>query len=224
MRQLRLGEQHTLRAQARLAALCAAAIVLSACSSLDSGAQTSGSSPSFVGRISQLFSGSSPQANVSAENQPEDLDCPTMDVRQGASTLSVASTNDPSAMTLRYQGTIVQLARDCATSAGNLTIKAGVQGRIILGPTGGPGRLEIPLRYALVREGPDPKTIWTRLYKIPVVIPEGQTNVAFTHVEDDLTIPRPRSSELQAYVIYVGFDALAAAEKPKRSPPPPRKR
>jgi len=126
-------------------------------------------------------------------------------------------------MTIRYQGTIVQLARDCAAASGNLTIKAGVQGRIILGPAGGPGQLEIPLRYALVREGPEPKTIWTKLYKIPVVIPDGQTNVTFTHVEDDLTIPRPRSSELQAYVIYVGFDALAAAEKPKRSPPP-RKR
>jgi hypothetical protein len=177
-----------------------------------------------VGRISQLFSGSSAQASATAENQPEDLACPTMDVRQGASTFSVASTTDPSAMTIRYQGTIAQLARDCAVAGGNLAIKAGVQGRIILGPAGGPGQLEIPLRYALVREGPEPKTIWTKLYKIPVVIPEGQTNVSFTHVEDDLTIPRPRSSELQAYVIYVGFDALAAAEKPKKLPPPQRKR
>jgi hypothetical protein len=206
-----------------IATLCATGMMLSACSSLDSGAQSSGSSPSFVGRISQLFAGSSPGSNPTGENQPEDLDCPAMDVRQGASTLSVASTSDPAAMTIRYQGTIVQLARDCAAAGGNLTIKAGVQGRIILGPAGGPGQLEIPLRYALVREGTEPKTIWTKLYKIPVVIPDGQTNVTFTHVEDDLTIPRPRTSELQAYIIYVGFDALAAAEKPKRSPPP-RKR
>ena len=147
-----------------------------------------------------------------------------MDVRQGASTLSVASTTDPSAMTIRYQGTIVQLARECAVSSGNLTIKAGVQGRIILGPAGGPGRLDIPLRYALVREGPEPRTIWTKLYKFPVVVPEGQSNVTFTHVEDDLTVPRPSTSELLAYVIYVGFDALAAAEKPKQPPPPQRKR
>jgi hypothetical protein len=222
MRQLQLGE-HSKRAPAAIAAFCAAAIVLSACSSLDSGAQTGGSSPSFVGRISQLFAGPSAQSGPTAENQPEDIECPSMDVRQGASTLSVASTSDPAAMTIRYQGTIIQLARECAAAAGNLTIKAGVQGRIILGPAGGPGQLEIPLRYALVREGPEPKTIWTKLYKIPVAIPDGQTNVTFTHVEDDLTIPRPRSSELQAYVIYVGFDALAAAEKPKRSPPP-RKR
>ena len=146
-----------------------------------------------------------------------------MDVRQGASTLSVASTSDPAAMTIRYQGTIVQLARECAAAAGNLTIKAGVQGRIILGPAGGPGQLDIPLRYALVREGPEPKTIWTKLYKIPVIVPEGQTNVTFTHVEDDMTVPRPKSNDLQAYILYVGFDALAAAEKPKK-PPPSRKR
>jgi hypothetical protein len=206
-----------------IATFCAAAIVLSACSSLDPGAQSSGSSPSFVGRISQLFSGPSAQANPAAENQPGELDCPAMDVRQGASTLSVASTSDPAAMTIRYQGTIVQLARECAVAAGNLTIKAGVQGRIILGPAGGPGQLDIPLRYALVREGPEPKTIWTKLYKIPVIVPEGQTNVTFTHVEDDMTVPRPKSNDLQAYIIYVGFDALAAAEKPKK-PPPSRKR
>ena len=126
-------------------------------------------------------------------------------------------------MTIRYQGTIVQLARECAAAAGNLTIKAGVQGRIILGPAGGPGQLDIPLRYALVREGPEPKTIWTKLYKIPVIVPEGQTNVTFTHVEDDMTVPRPKINDLQAYIIYVGFDALAAAEKPKK-PPPSRKR
>ena len=219
----KLGERR-LCAQAGIAACGAAAIALSACAAGDRDVDSGGSSPSLVGRISQLFSGPGTSAGAPAASQPENLECPTMDVRQGASTLSVASTTDPSAMTIRYQGTIAQLARECALSGGNLTIKAGVQGRIILGPAGGPGQLDIPLRYALVREGPEPKTIWTKLYRFPVVIPEGQSNVSFTHVEDDLTVPRPSPNDLLAYVIYVGFDALAAAEKPKRPPPPQRKR
>ena len=49
-----------------------------------------------------------------------------------------------------------------------MTIKLGVQGRIILGPGGGPGQVDVPLRFALVEEGMQPKTIWTKFYQVPV--------------------------------------------------------
>ena len=55
--------------------------------------------------------------------------------------------------------------------AGNVVIKVGVQGRIILGPAGAPGQLTLPVRIALVKEGLEPKTIWTKLYMVPVVMP-----------------------------------------------------
>ena len=48
-------------------------------------------------------------------------------------------------------------------------------------------------------------------------IPPGAANVPFVHVEEDLTIAVPPGNEFQAYVAYVGFDAMAPAEKPVRT-------
>ena len=127
--------------------------------------------------------------------------------------------SDPSALALRYQVTIGRTARECLVRGDALTIRIGVEGRIILGPAGGPGQLEVPIRYAVVQEGTEPKTITTKLQRVPVVIPPGQGNLAFTHVEEDLTVPLPPGAELDAYVIYVGFDpeAPTPAEKKRRN-------
>ena len=61
-------------------------------------------------------------------------------------------------MTTRYQVTIGQTARECAALGGVMTMKVGVQGRVLLGPAGGPGQVDIPLRMAVVQEGTNPKT------------------------------------------------------------------
>jgi hypothetical protein len=155
--------------------------------------------------------------NPSADpGAPAEINCPGVDVRAGASTLSVtAPGTDAGPMSTRYQATIGQTARECATLGGVMTMKVGVQGRILLGPAGGPGQLDIPLRLAVVREGAEPKTIWSKLYRFPVAIPPGQTAVPFVHVEQDVTFPLPRSDELEAYVVYVGFDPTAAPARPE---------
>jgi hypothetical protein len=125
-------------------------------------------------------------------------------------------------MALRYQGTIGETARECLIVGGNLTMKVGVQGRLILGPEGSAGEIEVPLRYALIQEGPEPKTVWTRLYRFPVAIAEGQASVPFTHVQEDIAVPRPKPSDLENYVVYIGFDTLAM--KPPAKKPPAKKR
>ncbi len=196
-----------------------AAAVLSGCGST-SGVfgDSTGSSPSMSQRFSQLFSGSTPTtaANPGSPNQ-QDIDCPVVDIRQGASTYSVNMPgNDPNALALRYQGVIGQTARECAALGATMTIKLGVQGRIILGPAGTPGPIEIPMRFAVVREGPEPKTIWTKFYRIPLNVEPGQNNTPFVYVEEDLTFPMPKPAELEAYVIYVGFDPMGLAPQPRR--------
>lgn len=143
--------------------------------------------------------------------------CPPLDIRQGASTLmSNAAASDASVSTLRYQATIGQMARECAVRGGNFSVKVGVHGRVILGPAGAPGTVDVPLRLALVREGFEPKTVWTKLYRIPVTVPSGQNTAPFLHIEEDLTVPMPPGDELDAYIIYVGFDPLPVRETPKR--------
>ena len=212
----------------RAAAASMAAIVAAGCttgsfmSSKSAGTTSSGAVP-FGDRISVLFGGSPPPQSTSpgpATPTTEDFDCPRIDIRQGASTLLInAAANDPNALGLRYQGTFVRAARECRVSGSNVTIKVGVQGRVILGPAGGPGQISIPLRYALVSESlTDMKPLWSKLYVIPVTIPPQPPNVSFTNIVEDLTVPIPQPSELENWVIYIGFDPSGAELEQKRRP------
>jgi hypothetical protein len=157
---------------------------------------------------------SNPDGSISANKiTNSDIDCPGMMVRSGASTWQVpggtTSTN------LRYQGSLGQLARECAVLGDAMTIKVGVEGRVLVGPKGGAGSVAVPLRIALVQEGPQPKSVWTKFYSVPINVPPGQTQVTFTHVEDDLTFAIPPSKDLSSYVIYVGYDPQTAASGAK---------
>ena len=45
-----------------------------------------------------------------------------------------------------------------------------------------------------------------------MTVPPGQTNVLFTHVEEEMTVPMPSAVEFDDYVIYVGYDPQGALE------------
>jgi hypothetical protein len=221
-----MSGQRVLSRAAALTAVCVVAAAASGCSSTSdlfgssSGTSSGSGAPPTGNRISDLFFGSStpPPAPGLAE-APSDVDCPGVDIRQGASTLTVnAGGRDPSANALRYQVTIVRAARECQLVGTTMRMKVGVQGRVILGPAGGPGHLDVPLRYAVVQEGPEPKTHMTKLFRIPVTIPPEQPNVTFTHVDEDITFSLPKPEALDAYVVYVGFDPLAPKAEPRRAP------
>lgn len=176
----------------------------------------------FSDRISDFISGPKPPPPATAPGAPaaEEIDCPRVDIRQGTSTLSVVDPKaESSALGLRYQGTIVRTARECTVHDKMVTIRVGVQGRIIVGPAGGPGSLTVPLRYALVKEGIEPKPIYTKLYSIPVTVQPGETGTLYTHVEDAMTVPMPSLVDFDDYVIYVGFDPQGAAPQKKPAKP-----
>jgi hypothetical protein len=235
--------KETLRRSWRLPAVAATvAVTLAACSSF--GGLTGDSAPapasaatpapassnaSFTSRVKAFFSGDSGNLNSSAPQLAAgttEIECPAVEYRQGAATLAV---NNPgaenTALSLRYQASFTQTARECTLGGNNLTIKVGVQGRIVIGPAGASGSINIPLRYALVREGADPKTLWTKLFMVPVTIPTNQLNLPWLHIEEEMTVPRPSGDEIETYVIYIGFDpegVAAARPKPAAKPPPRR--
>jgi hypothetical protein len=154
---------------------------------------------------------------------PADFECPSVQVRQGASTLT-ASTNpaEPTALNLKYQVTVSTTARECRMGPNNtVLLKVGMQGRVILGPEGGsPASVDVPLRFAVVREGMESKVITTKLDRVPVAMPPGETNVLFSHVSEGLDFALPRGGDVDNYVIYIGFDAAAA--QPERKKPAPK--
>jgi hypothetical protein len=126
-----------------------------------------------------------------------------------------AKSGQATAADLRYQLSFGQTARECLVQGGVMTIKVGVQGRVILGPMGTPGQVDVPLRYAVVREGPQPKTIATKFKRLPVTVGPDQTHVQFVDVEEGLSFPVPSRSEVDAYVIYVGFDEIGDKNEKK---------
>lgn len=179
-------------------ALTALAVVLAGCAGSDGldGAVSGSGSAAGVNSTAAgaLVVGSGPNA--------VEYECPPVVIRSGASAWQVADRDGG----LRYQGTIGELARECAIVNGNMTVKVGIEGRVLLGEKGTPGQLKVPVRVAVVHEGPNPKPITTKYFAVPVEIPQGQMQTAFTVVEDQIAFPLTRPGDIERYVIYVGYD------------------
>ncbi|MEP9350230.1 hypothetical protein [Xanthobacter sp. KR7-225] len=144
-------------------------------------------------------------------------ECPKVIVRTGAATWQVQAREGG----LRYQGTIGQLARECSIAGGSMAVKVGIEGRVLLGEKGTPGALEVPIRIAVVQEGPTPKTIATKFFVVPLEIPAGQASSTFAVVEDQVTFPLTKPAEVERYVIYVGYDPQGEPKvRPARSAQP----
>jgi hypothetical protein len=161
-----------------------------------------------------------PNANPNPQVSADD-DCPSATIRQGASAWAQNAGAGPT--NVRYQASVVQIARECAVLGSTMTIKVGVEGRLVVGPKGGPGTVAVPIRIALVQEGPQPRPIVSKFYSIQVNVPQGATQVPFTQVEDDLTFPLPADKNIDKYVIYVGFDPQGAPPTKAKAKAPVKK-
>jgi len=182
-------------------------------------------SPSTMGQIRDVILQKprepSPEERQAAVANIAETICPPVDVRAGASTLMIPP-GGADALSLRYQGSIAELGRECNVSSGIMRMKVGIQGRVLVGPAGGPGQLDIPLRFAVVKEGPEPKTVISKFSKLAVTVPQGQQNVLFTHVDSDIAFPMPPGLDIEAYVVYVGFDPIGEKQPPAKKPPAKR--
>ena len=182
----------------------------------------SASAQSFTDKLKGLFGGSKSEDQqpplVSGEPQP-DMDCPQVTIRAGASTYAVAAPGKPAVGNdVRYQATIVKLARECTKNGGEITARIGIQGRVIVGPSGAPPSLEVPLRVAVVQGGIGEKVITTKAFKTTVTMGE-EESVPFTLVADDLVYPVPPPNVADSYIFYVGFDpqlVSGASTKPAK--------
>jgi hypothetical protein len=213
------GPNDHLRGAVRVAALLGAVAVVAGCSSTGL--------PSFGGSMPSWFSRSSSspatEAQAAVSGRVMEDDCPSVDIKTGAGTLAVAATKqDAGANDLRYQLTFIELARQCFVDGGNVRMRVGVQGRAIVGPAGGPGQVNAPIRYAVVQEGVQPKTIVSRFRRVPVAL-ESVNSTTFTDIEEDLSFPMPRPADLQKYVVYVGFDEAGDRQQPQGKKKAPAK-
>ena len=178
---------------------------------------------SLSDRFKSLFGGgSSDTAKPAAPAGPQQLNdsdaeltCPPVQVRAGASTYSVAAPGKEAVGNdVKFLASITKMARQCNLNNGQITAKIGIQGRVIVGPSGAPPTIQVPLRVAVVNSGVGEKTIMTKAYTTTVQMDESGS-VPFSLVAEDVVYPAPSPAENDNYVFYIGFDPQALKPEPK---------
>lgn len=130
----------------------------------------------------------------------EYLDCPGVlvsengaSVRQGSSQLAIAN-----------------VARQCIERPGGaVSVKVGIEGRALLGAGGGSARFDTQLTIVLKRGD---RILASRVRRVSVAIPPGQTQASFTVIESDLIVPAGTGE----FDIEVGFGSGRAAAPARR--------
>jgi len=129
--------------------------------------------------------------------------CPDLRVREGTEMLRrYERGKQDEAGSLIWQASIGDTARECLYDLeGNVTIRIGVSGRVLAGPKGGPGVVNVPLRIVIVKY--EEAVLYSELKPLAITIPASNSTV-FRNVYE-ATVPSPGRD--RDYLIYVGFDA-----------------
>lgn len=103
--------------------------------------------------------------------------CPSVTVIEGGASLQQRS----------GQVILGQLARECTDAPdGSVIVKVGAEGRVVLGPSGAPGRFDVPIRFVVS----DGATVYAnRVRRTSVTVSAGQPNGFFALVEEGIVIP-----------------------------------
>jgi hypothetical protein len=144
-------------------------------------------------------------------------ECPDI-VVDGAGA-EMRSPADADASSVAYQLSITRMARECALSEGNVSVRVGLLGAAMLGPAGKPGDYFGSLRVALRRKN-DNRILGEKTYRVGAKIPANQSRADFTLLVEDLSAPFVNAKTAEDYEILVGFtkgDAGDGGKKRKKT-------
>ena len=190
------------RSAARLALAAASALALAGCGGgLGIGLLDYGAAPARTAAAAQPTQGPAlpPRTPESAGVQ----DCPQVEVLEGTSAVRVGGEANSS---VRYQYSLGDISRECSVVNGQLAIRVGVVGRVLLGPAGSPGAFQVPLRIAVRREG-EQKPSASQFFRVAANVPAGDTQTSFTQISDQLLVPYTGPDANEDYKVVVGFDS-----------------
>ena len=142
------------------------------------------------------------------DDQDRALVCPEVIISEGGAAIRAQSGQDSSG--LRYQISITNVARECtATGNGTFRLKVGVEGRVLLGPAGGPGSYGATLTTTVTRAN---AVIGKRSARVGATVPSGQGGADFTHVEEGIMVPAG-SGDVEIFVGLGGGGPAAPARR-----------
>ena len=106
-----------------------------------------------------------------------------------------------------HQGEITKVSRTCEFAPGQVTIKYGFAGRVLMGPKGQPGVIQLPVT-AFVSDG-NRENIQSDSLKVDVTMPP-DTPIGYFSTVRAMTFKIPEGSRPSDYKVYVGFDKAGA--------------
>ncbi|MDR3476023.1 MAG: hypothetical protein P4M09_30630 [Devosia sp.] len=143
-------------------------------------------------------------------------ECPPIKIQPGAEALFFYGNGHAgNAQSLHYQVDFEKETRNCVVSNGLITVKMGVIGRVLLGPSGTETSVNVPLRFTVDRNG---AAVFSEKYSIPVAITPPAQSQEFVKVVDNVAIPYLGGEDI---VIWVGFEAGNAGRPTGRPSPTP---
>lgn len=127
-------------------------------------------------------------------------ECPAIKIRETTGTYRSYANNRKEPISLRYQAVIDQISRNCVVSNGLITVKMGASGRVMLGPQGQEGTVNVPLRFAVERDG---IAVFTQRYNLSVSATNSTIN-EFAHTVENIAVPYVGGDDI---TFWVGFDS-----------------
>lgn len=176
-----------------------AAGLLGGCSTLGLGGsdepRSAAASASSGSSFSEFFRNGGSTVPPPAAPVDDDIECPAVEIFDGGAAIRQTAGPD-----VRNQISLGQVARECRPAGpGQIAIKVGAEGRVLLGPAGSPGTFSTSVKI-LVKRGD--KVVATRVARASATVPSGDTQATFVLVEDNLIAPR-QGEELS---IQIGLD------------------
>ena len=125
--------------------------------------------------------------------------CPRVTLLEGTALLrTYTSGNEGNPDEVVHQAVITDVTRACRYRNGQLFMTVAAAGRVVNGPQGAPGALDLPVRVA-IRAGDG--LPYSRLGRLDVTMGGGATQ--FIYRDDRIVLPEPEARNL---VVLVGFD------------------
>jgi hypothetical protein len=137
--------------------------------------------------------------------------CPQVYLLDGTAnyrTYAKGAKDDPTKIV--YQASLADTTRQCVQNESQLVMTVVVQGRVVSGPAGGAGSVNLPIRVAAT-DGKN--TLYSELTQYPVEVPAGVGTSQFIFTKTNVALPGGAGDFAK---VYVGFDEGPVAGKKKK--------
>ena len=154
----------------------------------------------------------SPAPSAPDPSAPKLKSCPEVEVLDGGAALRVGGATGSS---VRHQFSMSEVARECQLAGGQLSIKVGVEGQVLIGPAGGANAFSAPVRVAIRKES-DQSIVASRVYRVAATVPSGGAQAPFQLVTEPLTVPLVSELAGDDYSVLVQFGGAGAEQRERR--------